>query len=292
MKVLLIVAIVLAMQPTKPEDGKRASQSKTAQSTKQADSAQNDSDNPRSPSVSVTINNAPASPNTHSNEDDSNENMRIQHRLALYTGLLVFVGFVTAVVLIWQSVETHRATNAANQAATAALLNAQAIINSERAWVMVQVNKEKVETGLDQNVGLFGWSGFQFIMFNYGKTPAHILDCRELTFDFLERPDSDLQIPPQYGESNRTKKFLAPRDSSLLGSPFKPSTTRLQTVEKRAAIGEHTKGDFVVYGLIEYSDGVSQEVRRTAFCYRHDKNTLSEGGNLVPCGPPVYNEYT
>ena len=49
----------------------------------------------------------------------------------------------------------------------------------------------------------------------------------------------------------------------------------------------------VIYGLIQYTDGVSNTTYTTAFCYRHLRERLSEmGGHLVACGPPIYNQYT
>jgi hypothetical protein len=180
-------------------------------------------------------------------------------------------------------------------AARAALLNAQAVINSERAWVKVQAKTERVETDLDSRSGLFGRNGFQLVMYNYGKSPAHILDCKDLKFDFVEQP-RDLPIPPQYGAPDRRKKFLAPNDSLPVGSPFKPLVVRVKSDTECRLRGDITSGNkkFVAYGLIEYSDGVSTESRRTAFCYMHDpiSPTDEESGYLIPVGPDVYNEYS
>lgn len=176
--------------------------------------------------------------------------------------------------------------------ANAALLNAQALINSERPWVMIQVKEVPIEGTEYYHGKLFGNNGFQLIIFNYGKTPAHILDCKELKFDVLEHPDEELPVPPRYGASNFIKRFLAPADSLPIGPPFHPHTVRREIVEVSAPKGEHTQGEIVVYGLIEYSDGVSRNAFRSAFCYRHDHAPASITGNLVPCGPRVYNEYS
>jgi hypothetical protein len=292
MKLLLIVTIVLALQPTKPEDSQRASQGKTTQSAKQSNGTNNNRDESHAPSVSVTINNAPATPNPKPYEDESNENMRIQSRLALYTGLLVFVGLVTAGVLIWQSVETHRAANAAHEAAEAALQNTRVMINSERPWVMIQVKEVRMESTEHNHANLFGKGGFQLMMFNYGNTPAHILDCKKLRFEALESPDKELPLPPHYEASDWNKRFLAPHDSLPIDSAFHPHTARLGIVAERYEQGKHTKGELVVYGLIEYSDGVSRDAFRTAFCYRHDHTPTSITGDLVPCGPREYNDYS
>ena len=179
-----------------------------------------------------------------------------------------------------------------SDAAEAARLNAQALINAERPWVMVQINIVQMLMTEDEG-RLHGKYGFQLTMFNYGKTPAHILDCKTLKFDFLENPDNELPLIPQYGASDREQRFLAPNDSLPLGSPFNPHIVKVETVAERAARGERTPGDLVAYGMIEYGDGVSEKSYKTAFCYRRDKMSMSSMvGHLVLCGPRIYNEYT
>jgi hypothetical protein len=212
---------------------------------------------------------------------------------------LVVVGIITFIII---GLQTRATANAAKtmrdslplqkSAAKAALLNAQAIINSERPWVMVQVKEVPIEDVEHYHGNLFGKNGFQLTIFNYGKTPAHLLDFKELRFDVLEHPDEDMPIPPQYGASSPTKRFLAPTDSLPIGHPFHPHNVRLRIMAERLQKGETTQGDLVVYGLIEYSDGVSTSTFRTAFCYRHDHAPASITGSLVPCGPREYNDYT
>ena len=181
MKLLLIVAIVLALQPAKPEDAKGTSQSEAAESAKQANGTNDAGYNSRTPSVAVTVNNSLPSPNSDGGKEQGNENMRVQRRLTFYTGLLVIAGFVTAALIWWQARETRRSVQAIRDSlphqeatANAALFNAQALINAERPWVMIQVKEDEMTAGRDSDsVGLWGKREIQFIMFNFGKTPAH-----------------------------------------------------------------------------------------------------------------------
>jgi hypothetical protein len=211
---------------------------------------------------------------------------------------LVVVGILTCIILVWQAHETRRSVAAIRESlshqrdtAAAALLNAKALINSERPWVMVQITEEKKELPEEQGVGLLGGRVFQFAIFNYGKTPAHITNYTELAFDFLKDPDTELPIPPKYGEPNKSRRFIAPRDSFVVGD-FNPHVTRMNAIVERAGGGKTTQSDLslVVYGVVEYEDGISAKSYKTAFCYRHERDWIR--GSLVPCGPFIYNEYT
>jgi hypothetical protein len=194
---------------------------------------------------------------------------------------LVVVGIATAIVVGWQSFETRKA-------AQAALLNAQAVINAERPWVMVQIKEDQVERG----EGVFDMRSFQFTIFNYGKSPAHVITCKGPKIEFHDDPDKGLPIQPDYGTWDWERRFLAPRDSLPIGKTIYPSKMRMETHSAAIAKGEPVKEELVVYGLIEYTDGVSGKSYRTAFCYRHEKMPPSSmGGRMVICGPSVYNEY-
>jgi hypothetical protein len=207
---------------------------------------------------------------------------------------LVAVGVLTFVAIWWQAKKTAEATQAMREGiplqkktADAALLNAQAVINAERPWVMVQV-----ETMPGENAAK---SLFQLNAFNYGQTPAHIISCKGPKAEYYKVPEQDLPVPPEYGTWEWDKKFLAPRDSFPIRDPINPWDARLQFVTERAMQGVGTPNglELVIYGLIEYTDGVSEKTYVTAFCYRRERSLLSQmGGSLVPCGPRVYNEYT
>lgn len=54
----------------------------------------------------------------------------------LLTFALVVIGAVTFAVVLYQAIQTKRATDAAKEAAEPARLSAAAFINSERSWIM------------------------------------------------------------------------------------------------------------------------------------------------------------
>lgn len=103
--------------------------------------------------------------------------------------ILVIVGSFTFIVIGWQAWETRRSADAASASANAALLNAQAIINSERAWVVVELVPVCAKFGnwWHRPAGN-GWAAMsdeeilngdhlkhKLKFTNMGRTPAHIL---------------------------------------------------------------------------------------------------------------------
>ena len=77
--------------------------------------------------------------------------------------VLVIVGIITFIIMGWQSRETRKA-------ARAALLNATAVINSERARILFETEKR-----LD-NEPFRGVATFTIFAVNRGKVPAEIIN--------------------------------------------------------------------------------------------------------------------
>jgi hypothetical protein len=121
--------------------------------------------------------------------------------------------------------------------ASAARLNAQALISAERPWVMVQVRETAVEDGK----GIFDRRAFQFIMFNYGKSPAHIVGVKGPKIEFLSDPEKDLASIPEYGIWNWDRKFLAPRDDIKIGDAIYPFKMKLEKSGQGAEKGERLR---------------------------------------------------
>src|SRR5271163_429647 len=111
MKWLIIAVVILAQQPSKPPERQGTAQPKVTKSAEQPEKSDHNSGQSQSP-VSVTVNNSLPSPNSDSDKEQTEENMRVQRRLTLYTGLLVTAGFVTAGLIWWQAKKTAEATKA------------------------------------------------------------------------------------------------------------------------------------------------------------------------------------
>src|SRR5579872_393370 len=203
---------------------------------------------------------------------------------------LVIVGIVTFLVIGWQSLETRRSADAVKEsvphqktAADAAFLNAQALINFERPWVMIQIERIPNKAGKATPT-------FLAKVFNYGKGPAHVTECSKVTIDFCRNPKIDLPIPPIYTpQDNWRRRFLAPKDSFPL-EIINPWDEDVKAKKYNLAFGDQPINlmEFVLvaYGKIEYSDGMSNKTYSTAFCFMHENVRFSEmGGYLIPDGP-------
>jgi hypothetical protein len=297
MKIVLVVVFImgLAIRGEKPKPQADTHETVVSEQTSQ----------PSAPSpVTVNVINQP--PAQVKTEDHASKSPNYFSRLFSAENLpniaLVIVGIGAILVasktlrdiseqtrLLGQYVEaTKEGVQATRKSAEAALLNAQAVITAERPWVMVNIKRIPGET--PQESAKPSW---QFIIFNYGKTPGHIVDCKGPKIEFHESPEK-LPIPPEYEISDWNRRFLAPNDSMPIGATINPSDIRMKAITDAAVSGERGgRGEMVVYGLIEYTDGISKDTYKTAFCYRHEKSLLSTmGGFFLPCGPRAYNDYT
>jgi hypothetical protein len=186
----------------------------------------------------------------------------------------------------------ERSVYVAEDSAGAALLNAKAVIAAERPWIVVKI--ERIEAEQRQDIARPFW---KFTMFNCGRSPAHIVSCRHW---IGVMPIDKLAIPPQYPSAPWSKTLIAPNESFQILIPFQASEMKMDAVKDAAlrawekgqtTLGE--RGEMVVYGLIQYTDGIAQDTYRTAFCYKHVRGPMSSmGGSFETCGPTIYNEYT
>jgi hypothetical protein len=173
--------------------------------------------------------------------------------------------------------------------AKAALLSAQAVINADRAWVVLG------EIALDTSVpkGLLGAnhaviSGAHVVFKNCGKTPAWIVETSlKLTQAALQHPDiiSDYE-----------------KGSVIEGGGYPLGPDQPLPIERK--LSGHVKdvsdgATFFLYGFIKYRDVFSKTnspLRESYICYKCSLtlidilvNTESE---WTPCGPTEANRYT
>jgi hypothetical protein len=220
--------------------------------------------------------------------------------VALFTLLLAFTATVQAGFFVWQlrmMRETIRdskaaanaardAAKAAQDGAEAALLNAKAIINAERPWLVVGFKEIN-----DTTTGASSIYAFTFI--NQGKTPA-IVKKISIGHNVVTKT-SDLPIPMR-------DEDLTPRDlPDLTLIVSKDSFITWPEVDPERLLEEHVEtnqgglsGKFLmIYGMIEYHDvfeswGPGRKPHRTRWSYGYDIRT----GNLVSVGPDEYNSHT
>jgi len=189
-------------------------------------------------------------------------------------GMLVILGAITCGIIIWQTIQTRRAANAA-------LLNAQAVINSERPWI---VPKAAIVGG-----------AFVVTGENRGRTPALILSSWG-RYIFTDNPDG-LPEPPEYTDGSQLVEY-----TFLTGDDPPFTAWQHPNLKHRFAPGkpEWVEGHLVYfYGRVRYADpsitnhpktGVVYESR---WCYQFIRPSIhAPDGHILKGGHYSYNVYT
>ena len=197
-----------------------------------------------------------------------------ENLLTGFTGALVFIGAVQAGILVWTIKAINRQT-----------ITAQ---NSERAWVMAQIDgdREKWSDGkvhIVKGSGTSGDSTGTWIILschNEGKSPAWIYEKR-VKFELVPRvnpaPDFD-SLPVAFNG----------REPIGIGQAAIPNVTKLHRLE--IAEGHAKSGDMmIIYGIVKYHD-IFKEIRTATFGYQITRE--AEGYTLERLTEAAYNDNT
>ena|SRR5882672_1181130 len=252
----LILAVLLTVVQTPPPAPRRAADS--AGSERQSVQS-NDNTLPDRPNAATQ----PA--NGNKNTAPSNEDVKIQRELVLYTRLLVIAGFMTAGVIMWQSWETRKAAEAARD-------NARAVINSERARIDGELIQHKIP-----GTGVFRCS---LDVMNQGKTSAKIfgytIKGRFLTegADFSEQGMMTLVTEEKYvlvsGNGTRTIRDDFDLDALTANTDGIGRTALRVTIKYYDVVGEGIERQEREASLAYLYDRLSSSLKRMA---EHDKYT-------------------
>ena len=224
--------------------------------------------------------------------------------------ILAIIGAIGAYIAICTLRKVERQTKASETAANAALMQANHIISSERAWLLIKdVFAPKSLQDSDPTRLSIMTICFKFCV--YGNTPAKIVDS-SMEFRLLPRKRvgnesvPDLTDIPTYPLT--VKAETIPDMGSVLAPSFNFTTIvyfiggRLNTADIE---GISTREKFLcVWGCIRYRDAFGDTpTRETRFCYIYDVSrgvTLTDprtGKAISPDafrvgGPPAYNQAT
>ena len=200
---------------------------------------------------------------------------------------LVIIAGLTGGMIGWQSWATSEAAKGAKSAADAALLNARAVINAERALLLFTVEKERLQSPEGPAI-------FHINVVNYGRVPARRLEI-SCPNQVVMTPDDLWPVsPPKYGtDLPEIKEWLAPKESCRVATfyPYKKRTERVEVAQK-SGIGLD-RIEVMIYGQVTYGDGISSDKRHSRYCFMHDREPFSNiGGSLIPWGGDEYLECT
>jgi hypothetical protein len=181
--------------------------------------------------------------------------------------------------------QTARFARAASKTADAAAMNAQAVINAERPWILIEHEWRKIED----------LEGLVFYAVNKGATPAEIVEAHFEREIMPYIPDK-LPLPPLYKSTvlipRRGDNLIVKNETWDLNEvPIHPESW-INNMMKRDTIANAT--DFVYfYGVIVYRDMLYKSTDKsglhyTRFCFVYDVFLKA----LFPSGPQEYREKT
>jgi hypothetical protein len=220
-------------------------------------------------------------PHAKTKEQESKEASldRLYRRYLWATIIGVFGGFIGIGILIWQAIITRTAANAAKA-------SADALVNSERAWlVVIDVG---IPHGLQKNKR--GWItmgfGFDWTVKNCGNTPAFItkigarFHCVQDLAELPEEPNIDVD------------GLVQPTDYYSEGLSVGPGETierfTLIPRERRYAVPNDI---CIAYGVVEYKLTFPNfGTRETRFCYIWTPG--AQESMLRSPKPPKYTKQT
>jgi hypothetical protein len=243
----------------KPDSSQSGQQQATAQN--------NDQSSPKAPSVVVqvgTVGNA--------NSADSREDLQIQRELALFTALLVVVGFLQAWLLKTHGHHLHTIAGVADK-------QTDHMVASERAWV--GVSKVTLTSGAidhpDGRSQVFVSCGAE----NYGKTPARILGMNVLLAKGpINDPEKSWNEKLYNSDGQTTTKWIiVPSIPKHLYGSIQGFFANPDDELPIPDVGEA----YFIHGVIRYWDVFSEMDKFTRFCFREDRvgSLLGKGWHVA-----------
>ncbi len=202
-----------------------------------------------------------------------------------YLGMTI-VGVIGAVagivVLTCQTIATRHA-------AGAALLNARALINSERPWLIPTISRDfkDVDTGRQHPSGnpiIQAVPFFTFEFSNNGRSPTHVVSVK-LKHCFTKCGE-DPPLPPDYGIESEfaQQRMFAPNETPW---EYESWTLKTDTLERCDSIvaGEEW---YWRYCQIKYRNLIDGSDHESCSCWVYNRNLQK----FVISGPREYTKYT
>jgi len=229
----------------------------------------------------ITVANPPAAPSGWTWQEE------VSWAANLVLVLLGYVGIMMAVSLLKKiERQTGYAETAADAAATsaqAALLHAQAVIQTERPWILISVEPSRSTE-----------NSFSVVATNRGRTPARIIETMEQTMIAVK--ETHLPIPPEYDNQERSATpapiILLPGEFATIGTFSRNDVKGLCDSEERFKRVETWEEKVYLYGKVIYKALIApadSQVHESNWCcwYIHGR----QNSGLVLAGPLEYNSH-
>jgi hypothetical protein len=230
----------------------------------------------------ITVANPPSAPALWSLHE------RIAWAANLVLVILGYVGVMMALSILKkierQTGYAEAAIEVATSSAHAALLNARAVIQAERPWILITVEPSRsIE------------NSFTVMATNRGRTPARIVETIErykIAIDEKRLPGT-----PEYRNEKSNTPFapiiLLPDEFTPIKSFCREDVKGLCDSEERFKRIETWEEKVFLYGKVLYRDLIAtpeNEVHETNWCcwYIHGR----QNSGLVIAGPSEYNSHT
>jgi type II secretory pathway pseudopilin PulG len=213
---------------------------------------------------------------------------RIEWAAIVVLAIVGYAGVMMAVSLMRkierQTLAAEAAAEAAHNSAQAALLNAQAVIDAERPWVLVSVESSmQVE------------NGFVVTAINRGRSPAQIVSTAELVKIVADESKLPKKTENDHREPATPKVpiILLPGESIGLKTFSRADARGFCESDEQFARIESWEEKIYLIGRVTYRDLVAPseaQLHQTDWCcwYIHGR----QKSGLVIAGPPEYNVHT
>jgi hypothetical protein len=286
-----LFAILLFLSPASPQEH----QSKPDQKKDNAQTVSSPSPTP-SPCGTVTCQVSQAGSNAGAQQPKEQSKNIWEKAFApeLWSQWGVLLVAVIAAWIYWHTLKgTHRAADAAETSAKAAEKNTNALIASERPWIVVTLRKgvkDRIESDRSQqgktlqgtNIRYFEW-----FLTNHGKTPALVYEI----FAFIEYMSPEQFIALGQKGLPEDAKPLRP-DAFIVG----PNTTHeCPGVKMYWKVEERLPNEtlLVAHGIVKYRDVIVGDAHETPFLsYYVFAENFYEGEFRRVYDAAAYNKYT
>jgi hypothetical protein len=262
-------------------------------------------DTATTPSQTIAIYNQPSPTDHNGANKQSQDATEVERNLTKFTGYLVIAGLLQVLILAVQAVlffqqkkimgqhkvSLEQLATAASDNAVAAKKSADALVNSERAWVMVDIEWEAASSGRLTNLSSIAPDHTQvdqtqvyinIICVNRGKSPAWVVER------VAKAEISGAFYGPNLSTVNDSEIDRRLISLGIAGTP----EARTEQSIKLYAPGTPGNKYVLIYGVVKYRDAFTPkgELRETWFGYYTLETRIKD--HLARISQPEYNKYT